>query len=165
MFKVNEYVNELNIKPDNDELQRAKDHVELTHLVTNDPWLARQTFYGIAGAMDRQIEYLGNTLLPNSERKLTNMASKGVIGESYTIDSWFGTTNEDDPHINEEIPFDQLIDDQQTFVDGLRERMKTAAIIFVCNLRAHDDMSKQLDQLTYSGIKAKAEMNRLQRTG
>jgi hypothetical protein len=167
MFALNEYLKELSstVTPDNDELQRAKDHVELTALICDDPWLSRQAYYGVAGAMERQIEYLGNTLLPNSEAKLQKMNMNGVMGESYTIDSWFGTANKDDPHINEEIALDVLIDDQETFCQGLRDRMKTAAIIFVCNMKAHDEVSKILDQLTYSGIKARAAMNKQSRTG
>ena len=61
----------------------------------------------MAGAMERQLEFLGGTLLPNAEDKLTRMESNGILGESYTKDSWFGATNEEDPHVNDEIPFDQ----------------------------------------------------------
>ena len=38
--------------------------------------------------------------------------------------------------------------------------MRTAAILFVTRVRAHDAISKTLEQLTYSGIKAKAASNR-----
>jgi hypothetical protein len=160
MFNLNQYLNDLIVSQDDEELKKCLDVIELDEIIYNDPWLCRQGHFGVAGAMERQLEYLGGTLLPNSEAKLTRMASSGVIGESYTQDSWFGTTNEDDPHINEEISFDQQIDDQQEFVDSLRNRMRTAAIVFVSRVRAHDELSKQLDQLSYSAIKAKAESNR-----
>jgi hypothetical protein len=160
MFNVNSYLNELVVAQDDEELVKALELVELTEIICDDAWLARQDHYGSAGAMERQIEYLGSNLLPNSESKLTRMNSKGIMGESYTQDSWFGTTNEDDPHVNEEVAFDQQLEDQQNFVDGLKRRMRTAAILFVTRVRAHDELSKALDQLTYSAIKAKAESNR-----
>ena len=163
MFKLNEFLNELIVHKDDEELIKALDIIELTNIICDDPWLARQDHFGSAGAMERQLEYLGGTLLPNAESKLQRMNSKGVIGESYTIDSWFGTSNEDDPHINEEVSFDQQQDDQSTFCDELRVRMRTAGILFVTRLRAHDDISKDLDQLTYSAIKSKASANRAAR--
>ena len=159
-FNLQEYMNTLVVPQDDPELEKAKDIVELTEIVCDDAWLARQDHYGSAGAMERQIQYLGSTLLPNAERKLQRMNSDGVIGESYTQDSWFGTTNEDDPHINDEISFDQQKEDQQNFVDGLKIRMRTAAIMFATRVRAHDAISLTLDQLTYGGIKAKAQSNR-----
>ncbi|MAG26337.1 hypothetical protein CMI47_12375 [Candidatus Pacearchaeota archaeon] len=160
MFKLNDYLSELVVEQDDPELMKALDIVELTELVCDDAWLARQDHYGSAGAMERQIEYLGTTLLPNAEAKLSRMESRGVIGESYTQDSWFGTANEEDPHINDEIPFDQQVEDQKNFIDQLKGRMRTAAILFVTRVRAHDALSMTLDQLSYSGIKAKAESNR-----
>ena len=159
MFNLNTYLSEL-VVPVNDEvLSKAKDIVELTEIICDDQWLARQAHFGYAGAMERQLEYLGTQLLPTAEDKLKRMNSDGVIGESYTQDSWFGTANADDPHINDEIAFDQLIDDQQTFVDELQSRMRTAAILFVTCVRAHDVLSKELNQLTYGGIKSKAASN------
>jgi len=163
MFKVKQYVNELTVTKDDEELEKAMDIIELTNVICNDPWLARQDHFGSAGAMERQLEYLGGTLLPNSEAKLTRMNSDGVMGESYTIDSWFGTSNADDPHINDEIAYDQLVDDQRTFCDELRVRMRTAAILLVTRIKAHDEISKDLDQLTYSAIKSRAASNRAAR--
>lgn len=164
MFDVRSYLNELTVATDDPELKKSLDIIELDEILYEDAWLARQGHYGVAGAMERQIEYLGVTLLPSAEGKLQRMNSDGVIGEAYTVDSWFGTTNEDDPHINEEISFDQQVEDQQNFVEGLKTRMRTAAIVFVTRVRAHDELSKTLDQLTYGGIKAKAESNRQAKT-
>ena len=160
MFNISQFLNDLEVSPDDPELELANDSVKLTELGCEDAWLARQEHFGVAGAMERQIEYLGNTLLPNTEAKIQRMASSGVIGESYSADHWFGTTNEDDPHVNDEVAFDQQIEDQQNFADNLRARMRTAAIRMVTRIRAHDELSKTLDQLTYSAIKAKAAANR-----
>jgi hypothetical protein len=160
MFDLNQFLTDIVVEEDDEKLVRAKEIVILTELNCEDAWLARGEHYGSAGAMERQLIYLGEDLLPSAERKLQRMASKGVIGESYTQDTWFGTSNADDPHINDEIAFDQQLEDQQNFVDGLKNRMRTAAIIFVTRVRAHDDISKILDQLTYGGIKARAEQNR-----
>ena len=159
-FDLATYLDDMVVTQDDPDLKLAIDSVELTELACDDAWLARQEHYGVAGAMERQLEYLGGTLVPNAESRIQRMSSKGVMGESYTMDSWFGTSNEDDQHVNDEIALDQLIDDQQTFVDGLHRRMRVAAIRFVTRVRAHDDLSKTLEQLTYGGIKAKAETNR-----
>lgn len=167
-FNINEYLSELTVNEDDIELKQALELVELTELICDDAWLARQDHYGSAGAMERQIEYLGGTLLPNSERKTSRMAADGIIGESYVMDNWFGKSNDESRHESEEVSFDQQLEDQQNFVEGLKTRMRTAAILFVTRVRAHDEISKTLDQLTYSGIKAKAQSNRaakLQATG
>lgn len=160
MFNVNEFLHKLVVSEDDPELKMANDSVELTELACDDAWLARQEHYGVAGAMERQIEYLGGTLIPNAESRITRMSSDGVMGESYTFDSFFGSANADDPHVNDEVSLDQLIDDQQTFVDGLRRRMRTAGIRMITRVVAHDALSKVLEQLTYGGIKAKAASNR-----
>ena len=164
MFNINEYLSSMQVNKDDAELEKANDIVEMTEIVCDDPWLARQDHFGSAGAMERQLEYLGGTLLPNAEAKCQRMSSKGVIGESYTPDHWFGNTNDHDPHINDEVAFDQQIDDQQTFIEELKNRMRTAAILFVTRMRAHDELSKQLDQLTYAAIKQKAASNRAARS-
>ena len=132
MFNINQYLSDLTVLEDDVELKQAMELVELTELICDDAWLARQDHFGSAGAMERQLEYLGGTLLPNAENR----------------------------HENEEISFDQQLEDQENFIDGLKIRMRTAAILFVTRVRAHDELSKTLDQLTYSGIKAKAASNR-----
>ena len=142
-------------------LQRAKDALEVNLLIDEDKWLSRADNFGQAGAMDRHIEFLGLTLVPNAEAKLSRMTSKGIMGESYVRDSWFGETNEQEPHVNEETSFDQLIEDQQNFIDQLKRRMTTAGIKMVVAIRNHDQLSNDLEQLTYAGIKAKAAANRM----
>jgi hypothetical protein len=162
-FNLNQYLSEMTVDQDDKELEKANDIVEMTEIVCDDPWLARQDHYGSAGAMERQLTYLGTTLLPSAERKIKQMSSTGVMGESYVTDNWFGTTNEDSQHESEEVPLDQQIDDQQAFAEGLRNRMRTAAILFVTRVRAHDRLSKELEQLTYAGIKGVAAQNRQKR--
>ena len=160
MFKLAEYVNSLTVRQDDEELAKSKDLVELIALICDDPWLTRQAYYGMAGAMERQLEYLGGTLLPNTDSRIMRMASEGIMHESLTVDSWFGTTNENGQHINDEVSKEQQIDDAKTFRDQLAVRMRTAAIVFVAHVRAHDEISKDLNQLSYGQIKAKAEANR-----
>jgi hypothetical protein len=158
MFNVNSYINDLKVDPKDEELSQAKDMVTLTALICDDAWLCRQAYYGMAGAMDRQLEYLGGTLLPNAEQRLNRLEGNGILSEGDVTVDWF--SNEDKPHINEDRPIDQLVDDQKAFIDGLVVRMRTAAIIFVTHCRAHDDISKDLEQLSYNGIRAKASSNR-----
>ena len=168
MFDIRTFLSELKVEQDDAELEKAQDIIKLTEIICDDHWLARQDHYGSAGAMERQIEYIGSNLLPNAEGKLQRMSSKGVMGESYTQDHWFGTTNEEpteNAHVSQEVPFDVQVEAQQDFVEQLQKRMRTAAILFVTRVRAHDILSDQLEQLSYSGIKAKAAANRQAATG
>ena len=158
MFDVNTYINDLKVDPKDEELVQAQEIVKLTALICNDVWLCRQAYYGFAGAMDRQIGYLGGTLLPRAEQRLNRLEGNGFLSESDVAVDWFA--NEDKPHVNEERPLDQQIDDQKVFIDQLVVRMRTAAILFVTHVRAHDELSRDLEQLTYNGIKAKAASNR-----
>ena len=152
IFNLQEYLNDLGIVEGDEEVKRALEIVELTELICDDAWLARQDHYGSAGAMERQLEYLGGTLLPNAEARIARLSSGGVRSESYVQDSWFGTTNADDQHDSDETDKDQVISDQQAFCEQLRTRMRTAAILFVTRVRAHDAISLVLEQLSYAGI-------------
>ena len=159
-FNLQDYLDNLGVSKDDEEVKKALEIVELTELICDDAWLARQDHYGSAGAMERQLEYLGGTLLPNAEARIARLSSTGVMGESYVQDSWFGSTNADDQHVNNEIDKDQVISEQQAFVEQLKVRMRTAAILFVTRVRAHDALSGMLEQLSYTGIKQKAAQNR-----
>lgn len=163
MFNTNQYMKNITIAQDDETLIKALDIIELTEAICEDKWLARQDHFGSAGAMERQLEYLGGTLLPNAEDKLARMHTGGVFTESYTVDSWLGTTNEDAPYTGDDKAFDVLLDDQATFVDELKVRMRTAAILFATRVRAHDALSLDLNQFTYAQIKAKASANRKSR--
>ena len=161
-FNLQGYLNDLVVSEDDENVGKSLAVVDLLGILCNDKWLARQAYYGVCGAMERQLVYLGETLLPNVESRISRMVSTGIIGESYVQDHWFGTTNADDPHVNDEVSYDQQLDDARTFTDELRDRMRTAAIIFVTHLREHDKISKDMEppQLTYGQIKSKAESNR-----
>ena len=158
-FSVTEFVNELLVSQEDPELTQAMDHVQMTQLCCDDAWLARQTHYGVAGAMERQIEYLGGTLLPNTESRIQKMNGQGITQESYVIDNWFGTTNADSEHIDTENKGDEIIK-AEMFREQLVKRMRTAAIILVVHMKAHDELSHDLQQLTYAEIKSKAASNR-----
>ena len=161
-FNLQGYLNDLVVTEGDEIVQKSVDVVELLGILCDDVWLARQAYYGVCGAMERQLTYLGETLLPNVESRISRMVSTGIIGESYVQDHWFGTTYADDPHVNDEVSYDQQLDDAKTFVEELQDRMRTAAIIFVTHLRRHDKISKEMEppQLTYGQIKSKAESNR-----
>lgn len=161
-FDLNKYLNELVVTDKDEEFIAAKDCVEAQEILCNDKWLARQANFGMAGAMERQLTWLGATFLPKKEDELRQMQSQGVMGESYTIDSWFGTTNENNQHINDEISFDQLVDDKETSIEEVKQRMRTAGIIFGVNVKQHDFLSAVLQpqQLSYEAIKARAKQNR-----
>jgi hypothetical protein len=160
MFNVQEFVNTLTVEPDDEKLTQANEMVQLTTLICEDSWLCRQAMFGVAGAMERQMQFLGGTLIPNSERSLNTMSSRGVGGEAYVAAQWVGTSNSLDEHINDEIPVEDKVADKQMFIEDLKHRMRTAAIIFAVHLREHDELSGQLDQLSYYGIKASANAKR-----
>ena len=163
-FNIGEFIQDLHIQQDDEVVSEVQNLVKMVELIGEDAWLCRQYHFGAAGAMEQQLTYLGGTLLPQAERKMTKLSSTGVSTETYNYDQFGfvtqGTDVETDAHENSEVDHDQLEVDQQNFIDGLRERMRTAAIIFVCHLKAHDVLSNTLEQLTYGQIKAKAAQNR-----
>ena len=158
MFNVYSYLNELTVTQDDEEVARAKDWATLTLVILDDPWLARQGFFGMAGAMERQIEYLGGTLRPNTVGRLQRTYEGNISSESDL--SQVKWANYDAPHLNDDTPIDDQRASTEAFIEQLDERMRTAGILFVECLKQHDLISKDLDQLTYSGIKAKAASNK-----
>lgn len=104
------------------------------------------------------LKYLGGTLLPKAEQRINQLENRtGVLGETDISVGW-GTkyTNEDRPHINDEVSVDQQVDNQKSFVDDLLSRMRTVAISFVVHMEEHDDISRDLDQLTFSAIQTRS---------
>jgi hypothetical protein len=158
MSKTYEYIKDLVVNEDDPKLQEAKDSVEVSELLCNDPWLLRQLHYGVAGAMERQMDYLFNDLIPSVESKIARLNGQTVSRE-IVQPSWAGSTNSEEPHINDEAP-DQAIDNSQTFLESLENRVRTAAIIFVMHMKAHDEVSITLDQLSYAQIKHRAAQKR-----
>tara|TARA_R110000765_G_scaffold322315_1_gene414168 strand:+ start:132 stop:623 length:492 start_codon:yes stop_codon:yes gene_type:complete len=161
MTTVNQYVNELTVDADDLDLVQAKEHATLSELLCDDLWLVRQLHYGVAGAMERQMDYLMNTLIPNTESRIARLNGQTVSREEISV-NWAAPTNSEEVHNNDENPA-QAIDDAQTFVEGLHKRVRTAAIIYVIHVQAHDEASKILEQFTYQQIKDKAASNRAAR--
>lgn len=159
-FNLREYLNKLVVSQDDEDLASAKQVAHLTLLLCDDPWLARQAFFGMTSAMERQVSYLGEVLLPKAEKRIQTLGSPGVMKEDLVVDHWFGTTNETATHINDERNNDQRIDDARDFADRLRDRMRRGGIIYVVNKIEHDMISADLDQLSYHSIQTKSANNR-----
>jgi len=161
MFNFKQYVFDLTVDQDNQERVDAEQALEVNQVLYGDPWLVRAHTFGVAGAMQRQVEFVMGTLLPQQEQKLARLKSDGVLGESYVNAAWntTDTTNATDPHINDENPT-QEIDDCEMFIEQLRSRVLTACIHFIVNLIVHDDVSKDLNQKTYGQIQATSAANR-----
>ena len=158
MTIVNKYVNELAVASDDIDLVQATEHINLSELLCDDLWLVRQLHYGVAGAMERQMEYLLSTLIPNTESRIARLNGQTVSREEIQV-SWAGTSNSAEVHISDENP-EQAIDDAQSFLEGLIKRVRTAAIIYVMHVKAHDAASSVLEQFSYQQIKDKAASNR-----
>jgi hypothetical protein len=158
-YDVEEFVNSLTVHQDDEDLNDAMKVAEMTALLCDDPWLTRAAYFGLAGSMERQIKYLGGELIPNAETKKTRLGSKGVRGESFVKDSWFGNTNADSKHEADETP-EQDMDETDAFILGLQERMRCAAIIMVVNIKQHDDVSNDLAQYTYGQIRGSGNAKR-----
>ena len=165
MFNVNEYVNELQVDKDDEDLKQVKDLIELKHLIYGDGWTVRQSCYNEAFGMLSHLKYIGGTLLENAERRI-NTLDRSLISDTFNV-SWAtkGAVNSDQNREDEEIPDDQQIDDQKTFIDQLKYRMRVCAISYVLHVQEHDDISKDLNQLSFSAIQSRASANRAKRTG
>ena len=163
-FNIAEYVNDMVVNKEDEELQAVKDLLELKHHIYQDAWTVRQSCYNEAFGMKSHLEYLGSTLLPNAERRINQLEGSSVVSMDFNTD-WAtkGTVNEDQPREDEDIPRDQQVDDQKTFVDQLKGRMRTCAMSFVMHVQEHDEISKDLNQLSFTGIQARAEQNRKQK--
>jgi hypothetical protein len=159
MFNVNEFVNGLTVETDNTDVRDAKVLIENVQLLTDDPWLSRAFFWGATSAMENQISFLGGRLLPGLEQRLNKIdPASGVLGESNLAVSW--TSNEDKLHVNDAISVEDRIMETQSQIDNLLVRMKTASIIYVITMQAHDSISNDLDQLTFAQIKQSATSKR-----
>ena len=162
MFNPAEYINDLEVSADDEDLVRVQDLIRLKHLIYNDAWTVRQSCYNEAFGMLSHLKYLGGTLLPKAEQRINQLDNPtGVLGETDITVGWGSkTSNEDRPHINDEVSVDQQVDNQKSFVDDLKFRMRTVAISFVVHMEEHDDISKDLNQLTFSAIQARSAQKR-----
>ena len=158
MFNPAEFINDLVVDKEDEDLVRVQDLIKLKHLIYDDAWTVRQSCYNEAFGMLSHLKYLGGTLLPKAEQRINQLENRtGVLGESNISVEWGAKhTNEDRPHINDEVPVDQQVDNQKSFVDDLLSRMRTVAISFVVHMEEHDDISKDLNQLTFSAIQTRS---------
>ena len=102
------------------------------------------------------LKYLGGTLLPKAEQRLNQLEGNGILSETDITVGWGKHANEDQPHINDEIAVDQQVENQKSYMDDLTARMRTVAISFVLHVQEHDDISKDLNQLSFSAIQARS---------
>jgi hypothetical protein len=158
MFNVGEYIQSLNISPDDERLVEFKRLATAKELILDDAYLCRASFWGEASAMENQLEYLGGNYLPNLERRINQLEGSGFLSENDLSVSWFA--NEDQPHVNDEVPADEKSANVKDQIDQVLYKMSTAAIGFIVNVHKHDEISKQLEQLSYTAIKARAAAKR-----
>jgi len=162
MFNPAEFINDLVVEKEDEDLVRVQDLIKLKHLIYDDAWTVRQSCYNEAFGMLSHLKFLGGTLLPKAEQRINQLENRtGVLGETDISVGW-GTkhSNEDRPHINDEVSVDQQVDNQKSFVDDLLSRMRTVAISFVVHMEEHDDISKDLNQLTFSAIQTRSEQKK-----
>ena len=158
MFNPAVFINDLEVNADDEDLVRVQDLIKLKHLIYDDAWTVRQSCYNEAFGMLSHLKFLGGTLLPKAEQRINQLENRtGILGETDISVGW-GTkhSNEDRPHINDEVSVDQQVDNQKSFVDDLLSRMRTVAISFVVHMEEHDDISKDLNQLTFSAIQTRS---------
>jgi hypothetical protein len=158
MFNVTEYLNSITISKDDETYIQATDHARMTAIICDDAYLTRQAYFGIAGAMDRQLEYLGGTLLPSVEQRIRTKNSSGIMAESYVLDHQLGFSNSMKEHINAE--YDEQEDNDAKFKEELEERMFVAGVMCIVNILAHDDVSKDINQMSYGQIRGRAAQNK-----
>ena len=162
MFTPAVFINALEVNADDADLVRVQDLIKLKHLIYDDAWTVRQSCYNEAFGMLSHLKFLGGTLLPKAEQRINQLENRtGILGETDISVGW-GTkhSNEDRPHINDEVSVDQQVDNQKSFVDYLLSRMRTVAISFVVHMEEHDDISKDLNQLTFSAIQTRSEQKK-----
>ena len=161
MFNAAEFINDLEVNDDDEDKKRIEDSIELNHLIYNNQWAVRQVCYSIAWGMLSHLNHLGSNLLPKAEKRINQLEGNGILSESDITVGWGKKyANEDQPHINDEIPVDEQVDRQKNFVDDLLSRMKTVAISFVLHVEEHDDISKDLNQLTFKAIQTRSAQKR-----
>ena len=160
-FNVAEYINELVVNKDDEDRKNIISLIELKHLIYNDAWTVRQSCYNEAFGMLSHMKYLGGTLIPNAQRRIDQLHGNNIVAMDYNP-SWAtkGTVNESDPREDEDISVDQQVDDQKTFVDQLQYRLRVCAMSFVMHVQEHDEISKDLNQLSFQAIQSRAEENR-----
>ena len=166
MFNPVEFINDLEVSKDDEVVKKVTDLIELKHHIYEDAWTVRQSCYNEAFGMLSHLNYLGGTLLPRAEQRINQLEGNGILGESDITVGWGKKyANEDQPHINDEVPVDEQVDRQKSFVDDLLSRMKTVAISFVLHVEEHGDISKDLSQLTFKATQSRSAQKKRAATG
>lgn len=157
-FNVAEFVNNISISKDDDFVKAIKKLNAVMLNLYDDAYICRALLWGTASALENQITYLGNILLPSFERRLNTLKGTGILSES-DIDV-YKFSNEEKPHVSDDTTVDDQALELEMRIDQIRSKMTTAAVGFIEAIRNHDDLSKDLNLLSYSGIKAKAAERR-----
>ena len=160
MFNPNAFINDLAVDKDDEDVKKVNDLIEIKHLLYDDAWTVRQSCYNESFGMLSHLKYLGGTLLPKAEQRLCQLEGTGILSETDITVGWGKHANEDQPHINDEIAVDQQVDNQKSYMDDLIARMRTVSISFVLHVQEHDDISKDLNQLSFSAIQARSAQKR-----
>ena len=161
MFNAAEFINDLEVNDDDEDKKRIEDSIELNHLIYNNQWAVRQVCYSIAWGMLSHLNHLGSNLLPKAEKRINQLEGNGILSESDITVGWGKKyANEDKPHINDEISVEQQVANPKTQADEIKERMRTAAISFILNRDEHDELSMQLNQLSFKGIQNRSAQKR-----
>lgn len=158
-FNVNQFVNDLQVNSDDVTLMQTKDLIAMKHIVYDDAWSVRQSCCNEAWGMLSHIRYIGGSLLANAEQKRNRLQGNGILSESIDV-NWGKAPNAERPHENDEISIDDQVDAQENFITDLKDRMRRCAISYVLHVQEHDDISRDLDQLTFSAIQAKSAARR-----
>lgn len=157
-FNVVEFANNVPISSKDDFVVKVKKMNQVKESVYDDAYICRALHWGEAAALFNQLEYLGGTLLPSFERRLNRLAGNGILSES-DIDV-FKFSNEEKAHVQDDQTIDDQILEAEARIDKIKEKMLMAAVGFIEAVRSHDDLSRDLNLLSFSGIKAKAAEKR-----
>ena len=157
-FNVAEFVNNVSISKDDDFIVAIKKLNAVMLNVYDDAYICRALMWGQAAALENQLTYLANTLLPSFERRLNILTCKGILGES-DIDV-YKFSNEEKPHVADDTTLDDQVLELEMRIDQIRNKMTVAAVGYIEAIRNHDDLSKDLNLLSFGGIKAKAAERR-----
>lgn len=156
-----EFIND-NIIPvledSNSEIEEVRQYLEVAHSLINDPYMTRGMFWGVAAAFENQYNYLTTNFGRNLESRLNRLTGSGVLSES-TLDE-YKFANEEKPHINEDVTLNDQIAEVKQLIDRNNEKRFMCAVMFYFARKQHDEVSLDLQQLTYSAIKAKAAAKR-----
>lgn len=158
-FSLKEYLDGLIVAKTDDILTDWKKLAEGILVVCDDAYIARSSFFGLATGLENNAVYLGSKLIPQAEQRLNAIEGRGFLSEGDVTNKWYA--NEDKPHVNEDTPIDQQIDNQKEMIEQRGDKLRRAAIGFAVMVRHHDSVSADLDMITYAQIKQRAATKRL----